>query len=172
MSRVQSTPSWQPGRSEDGGGGGRVKLISTSAPQFRDSQEKWPQQQDTGSGWGKTVETENNYSTFRVSESDRRFFEQFGLLSQSFKERDLLQVDSQSSEPSEEGLGEGCVPVSCPGMTWDGVSYTNIFKFNQDLEKNEVRNAFSLPRRGLACLVEMFTSARETLRRSFVYHRE
>ena len=111
-----------------------------------------------------------------MSESDRRFFEQFGLLSQRFKERDLLKVESKTSEPEEEEQRgaemEGCTPASCPGLTWDRVSYTNIFKFNQDLEKNEVRNAFSLPRRGLACLVEMFTSARETLRRSFVYHRE
>ena len=82
-------------------------------------------------------------------------------------------MDSKSSEPVEDQTGgelEGCGPVSCPGLTWDTVTYTNIFKFNQDLEKNEVRNAFSLPWLGLACLFEIFISARETLRRSFVYN--
>ena len=39
--------------------GGRRKLVSTSAPQFRDSQEKWPQQQETGSGWVDTSRQEN-----------------------------------------------------------------------------------------------------------------
>ena len=115
-------------------------------------------------------------STFRVSESDRRFFEQFGLLSQRFEERDLLNVDSKTSDPVEEESGReltgGCGPSSCPGMTWDAVSYSNIFKFNADLEKTEVRNALSLSGPGLACLFEMFIAARETLRGSFVYHRE
>ena len=112
----------------------------------------------------------NNNPTFRVSESDRRFFEQFGLLSQRFKERDLLNVDSKSPEPGEEEpqpeSDGGCTSASCPGLTWDAVSYTNIFKFNQDLEKTEVASP------GLSCLFEMFISARETLRGSFVYNRE
>ena len=90
----------------------------------------------------------NNNPTFRVSESDRRFFEQFGLLSQRFKERDLLNVDSKSPEPGEEEPRAesegGCSSASCPGLTWDAVSYTNIFKFNQDLEKTEVRNECTL----------------------------
>ena len=67
------------------------------------------------------------------------------MLSQRYKERDLLKVDSKTSEPAE-GEAEkeeesGCVPASCPGLTWDSVSYTDIFKFNQDLEKTEVSNA-------------------------------
>ena len=58
-------------------------------------------------------------------------------------------MDSKTSEPAE-GEAEkeqegGCVPASCPGLTWDSVSYTDIFKFNQDLEKTEVSNAVHWP---------------------------
>ena len=56
LTRADSSPSWQPGSSgspeslSSAKVGARRKLMSTSAPQFRDSQEKWPQQQETGSG--------------------------------------------------------------------------------------------------------------------------
>ena len=43
---------------------------------------------------------------FRVSESDSRFFEQFGALSQRFQERELLKVESKSeTEGAEEAAG-------------------------------------------------------------------
>ena len=78
------------------------------------------------------------------------------MLSQRFKERDLLKVDSKTSESgegeAERESEEGCVPATCPGLTWDSVTYTDIFKFNQDLEKTEVSsNALSLAWPGLAC---------------------
>ena len=98
---------------------------------------------------------------FRVSESDSRFFEQFGALSQRFQERELLKVESKSeTEGAEEANREVGVTATTPGLTWDSINYNNIFTFNQHLEKAEVRNIIAtLPR-----LFARFILAGETLR--------
>ena len=78
--------------------------------------------------------------SFRVPESDSRFFEQFGALSQRFQERELLKVECKSSEEGEgEVRRETSLTATTPGLTWDTINYTNIFTFNQNLEKTQVR---------------------------------
>ena len=80
--------------------------------------------------------------SFRVSESDSRFFEQFGALSQRFQERELLAVEDRSGEEGGEGRREVSVTGTTPGLSWDNINYNNIFTFNQDLEKTQLERLY------------------------------